>query len=115
MADGQVIFGGLVVVHTVQDEVIGLLTVSIDVGTAAVVDVVSVVEGGVIHGDAAGRQQRQLNIVTGRQRNTGDGLGIDQGADLGGVGLQLRSFGAHLHGVGNRAHLHLESQDVLPD
>ena len=108
--DSQVIFGGLVVVHTVQNEVVGLLAMSIDVGTAAAVDVISVVQGGVIHGHAARRQKSQLDIVAGRQRNTGDGLGVDQGADLGSVGLQLRSFGAHLHGVGNRPHLHFESE-----
>ena len=81
---------------------------SIDVWTAAVIDVVAVIEGGVIRGDAAGREQSQLDVVARRQRNAGDGVGIDQGADLGGIGLQLRSLGGDLHRVGNRAHLHLE-------
>ena len=43
--DGQVVFGGLVIVHPVQDEVIGLLAVSIDRRTAAAIGVIAVVEG----------------------------------------------------------------------
>ena len=58
--------------------------------------------------NAARRQQRQLDIVAGRQRNICDRFGVDQRADLGGLGLQLRSFRCDLHGVGHRADVHLE-------
>src|SRR5580658_6762625 len=37
-------------------------------------------------------------------------MGINQGADLRGVGLELGSLGSYLHGVGHRPHLHFEAK-----
>ena len=76
--------------------------------TATAVGIVTGIEGGVVRGDATGGQQGQLNIVARRQRNADDRVRIDKGADLGGIGLQLRSLRGDLHRVGNRADVHLE-------
>ena len=37
-------------------------------------------------------------------------MGINQGADLRGVGLKLGARGSYLNGVGHRTHLHFEAK-----
>jgi hypothetical protein len=106
--EGQQIIGGLVVVHPVEDEVVRLLAVPIDERSCAARHVVTVVERGVIRMNAARRQQRQFNVVSRCQGNVRDRSGVDQGADLGRLGLHFRRLRSHLNGIVDGADLHLE-------
>ena len=58
----------LVVVHAVQDEVVGLFAVAVDIWPAAAGGIVAVIEAVGIRRHRPGRQQRQLHIVARGQR-----------------------------------------------
>src|SRR5438034_1125678 len=61
----------LIVVHAVQDKVIGLFTVPVDIGPSSLEGSVSaVVEVVGIRRDRTGREQSQLHVVAGSQRQT---------------------------------------------
>ena len=60
-------------------------------GRAGVESLLAGVEGGRAGGHRAGHQQRQLVIVAGFERQARDGVGLHDGADLGGLRLEHRS------------------------
>src|SRR6266852_3199686 len=57
----------LVVVHAVQDKVIGLLAIPVDVRPGSARSIVAVIEAVRIGRHCAGREQGQLNVITGGQ------------------------------------------------
>ena len=78
------------VVYTIKQERIGLLTVAIDVGPARTRHGLRLRQGLRIHHRDPRRQQRQLNVVARGQGQAGIGLGVNDGADLGALRLQKR-------------------------
>ena len=64
----QEVVRDLVIVQTIQKEVIGLFAVSVDEGPATAPNIVARVETGRGGRDSAGREQRQFNVVARSQR-----------------------------------------------
>src|ERR1019366_6223408 len=81
-----------VVVHAVQQKVVGFFAVAVHIGAPAAGGAQSGIEAGRGGSGGARRQQSQRYRVAADQRHVIDGTGRDHRADLGGVGLQNRSF-----------------------
>ena len=80
--EGDVVVDELVVVHAVQQVVIGLLAVAVDVRPAGVEGLLAGVEGAGAGGYRARREQRQLVVVAGFQRQVPDGARLHDGANV---------------------------------
>ena len=73
----------LIVVHTVEDKVVGLFPVAVDVRTAAIAaGVVAVVEAPGVGRHRARRKQSQLDVISCGERQFFIGPGIDDSVDL---------------------------------
>ena len=103
------IFGCLVVVDTVQQEIVGLFTVAIDVGTTALFGKVCAgVHALRIDRDGAWGKKRQLDKVTSSERKIVVGFGVDDGADLRVLGLQNGRGAGDLDGLSHLADFHCD-------
>src|SRR5215472_3202645 len=81
------VVGNLIVVQTVENEIVGLLAVTVNIRPCAVRRVVTIVKVRRIRGNRTCRQQTQLNVVTCGQRQPIGGGRINNCADLSGIGL----------------------------
>ena len=102
------VIGDLVVVHPVQHEVVGLLAVAVHIGAAAVAGSQPAGESGGVGVNRSRRQQRQLHVITRRERQRGIGARVDHLTQQGLLRLQYGSRRSHLHSGLHVAHLKLE-------
>ena len=93
--------------NAVEEVLVRLFAVAVDKRTAAIVQVLRLVNPTRIIGRGTRSKEAQLKIVASRQRHRSDGRGIDQCADLRGFRLQHRSCAGDLNGFRCLANLQL--------
>ena len=97
----------LVVVHAVEQEVVRLLAVAVDEGTATVsASIVSVIETAGIGRYRAWRKQGQLDIVAGGKRHIVVSCSVDNRVHLRGLSLENGSSRGHFHRLGGLTNFH---------
>ena len=101
----DIVSAPFVVVHAVENEIIGLVTVAVDEGASlgaagvAAGRRLGLVHAGRVDGDTAGRQESQLDVVARGQRQPEFRRRVNDGADLGGLRLEQRGLSGDLDGL----------------
>ena len=99
----------LVVVHTVEQEVVGLFAIAVDERTRAVTaSVVSANETAGVGGNRARGKERQLHVISGGERQVVIGGRVHNGIDLRRFGLEDGSSTSDFNGLANLAYLQLD-------
>ncbi len=98
--EGDLVVVDLVVVHAVEDVAVGLLAVAVDVGTSALEAGLRTGEAARVGGDGAGREQRELLVVAGGERQGDVGVCVEDGTDVAGIGLEERRRTGDFDGLG---------------
>src|ERR1700730_8329328 len=87
----------LIVIHTIQDKVVGLFAIPVDVRPASARGIVAVIEAVRVGRDRTGRQQGQLNIVARGEWQPVIGLGVDDCTYFRPLSLKHRRLARDFH------------------
>jgi len=85
--EGYVVVVDLVVIHAIEDVVVGLLAVAVDVRAADLEAGLRTGKGAGVQGDGAGREQGELVVVASRKWEGDVGARIEDGSEEAVIGL----------------------------